>query len=151
MKNYIKLIRIKHWFKNGLVFLPLFFSKNLYNVKLLLYCLLGFICVSFASSIVYVLNDIKDVDKDKLHTIKKNRPLASGAISIKKAYIVIVILSLLLIGLVGYLYYIVRDLLIILASSKVIPEDPVFAIFSLPAKSTRYNLPVFASRVFVFF
>lgn len=113
MKNYIKLIRVKHWFKNGLVFLPLFFSKNLYNVKLLLYCLLGFICVSFASSIVYVLNDIKDVDKDKLHTIKKNRPLASGAISIKKAYIVIVILSLLLIGLVGYLYYIVRDLLII--------------------------------------
>ena len=113
MKNYIKLIRVKHWLKNGLVFLPLFFSKNLYNVKLLLYCLLGFICVSLSSSIVYVLNDIKDVDKDKLHTIKKNRPLASGAISIKKEYIVIVILSLLLIGLVGYLYYIVRDLLII--------------------------------------
>lgn len=114
MKNYIKLIRVKHWLKNCLVFLPLFFSKNLYNFKLLLYCLLGFICISIASSIVYVLNDIRDVDKDRLHPVKKNRPLASGVISIKKAYMVIVILSLILIALIGYLYYIVRDILVIL-------------------------------------
>lgn len=114
MKNYIKLIRVKHWLKNCLVFLPLFFSKNLYNFKLLLYCLLGFICISIASSIVYVLNDIRDVDKDRLHPVKKNRPLASGVISIKKAYMVIVILSLILVGLIGYLYYIVRDILVIL-------------------------------------
>lgn len=114
MKNYIKLIRVKHWLKNCLVFLPLFFSKNLYNVKLLLYCLLGFICISVASSIVYVLNDIRDVDKDRLHPVKKNRPLASGVISIKKACMVIFILSLILVGLIGYLYYIVRDILVVL-------------------------------------
>lgn len=113
MKNYIKLIRVKHWLKNTLIFLPLFFSKNLYDLELLLYCLLGFICISFASSIVYVLNDIKDVEKDRLHPVKKNRPLASGVISISNAYVVIFILSLILGGLVGYLYYLVRDLLIL--------------------------------------
>lgn len=99
MKDYLKLIRVKHWLKNGLVFLPLFFSSNLFNLKMFLACVLGFAIFSFTSSIVYVINDINDVEKDKLHPIKKNRPLASGKISIAKAKLVIIILLFIIMAL----------------------------------------------------
>lgn len=104
MKEYLKLIRVKHWLKNGLVFLPLFFSINLFNNNYYLDILLAFIVFSFFASIVYVINDISDIEKDKLHPIKKKRPLAAGTISIKQAYIVIGILVLLSIIMMYYLY-----------------------------------------------
>lgn len=96
MKNYLKLIRVKHWLKNCLVFLPLFFSTNLFNKSLLVYAFLSFLSFSFTSSIVYVVNDINDIEKDRKHPTKKNRPLASGAISIRNAKIVIAILIVIL-------------------------------------------------------
>lgn len=100
MKNYLKLIRVKHWLKNGLVFLPIFFSLNILNKEMLLTSVLAFFIFSFTSSIVYVTNDIADIDKDKLHPIKKNRPLASGKVSIKEAKvlrgILLIVLGILL-------------------------------------------------------
>lgn len=54
--------------------------------------LLGFLAFCAVSSAVYILNDIRDVQKDRLHSTKKHRPLASGAISIKTAWILLVIL-----------------------------------------------------------
>ena len=104
MKEYLKLIRVKHWLKNGLVFLPLFFSINLFNNNYYLDIILAFIVFSFFASIVYVINDISDIEKDKLHPVKKKRPLAAGTISIKQAYIVIGILVLLSIIMMYYLY-----------------------------------------------
>lgn len=89
MKKYLKLIRIKHWLKNILVFLPLFFSLNIGNTNLVLKCLVAFLIFSFISSIVYIINDINDMEKDKLHPIKKNRPLAAGTISKTKALLVL--------------------------------------------------------------
>ena len=94
IKNYLKLIRAKHWLKNGLVFLPLFFSANLLNKELLFPCILSFLTFSFTASIVYIINDINDLEKDKNHPIKKNRPLASGAISIEMAKLSIGFLAL---------------------------------------------------------
>lgn len=94
IKNYLKLIRVKHWLKNGLVFLPLFFSINLLNPKLFVNSLIAFLIFSITASIVYVINDISDIEKDKLHPVKKKRPLASGAISKKSAYITTVVLAI---------------------------------------------------------
>ena len=105
MKQYLKLIRVKHWLKNGLVFLPLFFSINLCNIHSLSLCFLAFVIFSLSSSVVYVLNDMADVEKDKLHPIKKKRPLASGAISMAQAKIVIVILCILIAFMMGLLYW----------------------------------------------
>lgn len=105
MKQYLKLIRVKHWLKNGLVFLPLFFSMNLCNIQYLSLCFLAFVIFSLSSSVVYVLNDMADVEKDKLHPIKKKRPLASGAISMAQAKIVIVILCILIAFMMGLLYW----------------------------------------------
>lgn len=114
MKEYIKLIRVKHWLKNGLVFLPIFFSINMLNFNYLITTFMAFIIFCFASSIVYVLNDISDVEKDRLHPVKKKRPLASGAISIAKAKIVILCLSVIILLMMLFLYSNVSNIGIIL-------------------------------------
>lgn len=95
MKKYFKLIRIKHWLKNGLIILPIFFSGNLFNKKYYLNTLLAILIFCFISSIVYILNDIQDIEKDKLHAEKKKRPLASGEITVKMAYIISLFLTVL--------------------------------------------------------
>ena len=87
MKNYLKLMRVHHYLKNVLIFLPLVFSQNLFNFNLLSKTIFGFCSFSILSSIVYVINDIQDVEKDRQHSTKCKRPIASGAVSIKEAYI----------------------------------------------------------------
>lgn len=104
MLKYLKLIRVKHWLKNILVFLPLFFSMNLFNEKMIINVIISFLVFSFTASIVYVINDLNDIEKDKLHPIKKNRPLASGIVSKTKAVLVTVLLLILAIALMCYLY-----------------------------------------------
>lgn len=87
MKTIIDLIRVKHWVKNILVFLPLICS-GLLNTNNLITCTIGVISFSFMTSFVYIINDIKDIEKDRKHPRKKNRPLANGKISKKSALII---------------------------------------------------------------
>ena len=93
MKNYLKLMRVHHYLKNILIFLPLVFSQNLFDFELLSKAIFGFFSFSILSSIVYVINDIQDVEKDRNHSTKCKRPIASGAISIRKAYILAVLIA----------------------------------------------------------
>lgn len=94
MKKYFQLIRVKHWIKNVLIFIPLICSGLItYNNLLLSIC--GFFAFSFASSFIYIINDIKDIEKDRLHPRKKERPLASGKIK-KRTAIIIAILMIVL-------------------------------------------------------
>ena len=95
MKALIQIIRPSQWTKNIFVFVPLIFSKNLTHKDFLIEVLLGFLFFSLASSLVYVINDLTDIEKDKLHKIKKNRPIASGKISKSQALIIIFVLSIL--------------------------------------------------------
>lgn len=81
LKYFLKLIRIKHYLKNFLVFAPLLFSGLFFESNIFLKSLLGFISFSLIASVVYIINDIKDVEKDRLHPIKKNRPIACGQVS----------------------------------------------------------------------
>lgn len=92
LKNMINLIRVKHYVKNILIFIPLIFSLNFTKADLFIYELLAFISFSFAASFVYVINDIVDKDKDRLHPVKKNRPIASGALSNIQAMSIAVVL-----------------------------------------------------------
>lgn len=94
LKNILKLMRIKHYLKNGLIFLPLIFNSQLFEKEPLLMTFYGFISFCLISSAVYVINDIKDVEKDRMHKIKKNRPIASGAISIKEAILLFIVLTI---------------------------------------------------------
>ena len=103
MKQAIRLMRIQHYIKNLLIFLPLLFSNNITNTNLLIKTIVAFIIFSLATSIIYILNDLKDIDKDKLHMKKKNRPLAAGKITKVQAYIIIVVL--LIICILGSIYF----------------------------------------------
>lgn len=85
--NYIKLMRPKHYIKNFLVFLPLVFSGHFFDKNNILICLLGFACFSLLASSIYIINDIRDREKDRKHKTKCNRPIASGKISVKNAII----------------------------------------------------------------
>jgi len=96
IKYYLYLLRIHHWIKNFLVFIPLIFSVSLFNEKVITISVLGFICFSLLSSIVYIINDMRDIEKDRLHAVKCRRPLASGEIPLSHAVVSLVILSALL-------------------------------------------------------
>lgn len=87
MKKYLRLVRPYHYIKNLLLFLPLVFSGNLLNFSLFLTVFLGFWVFNFSSSVIYIINDIFDAEKDKLHPTKKYRPIASGKISKTKGII----------------------------------------------------------------
>ena len=74
------------------VFAPLFFSYS-FESGVLIQTLVAFVLFSLTASAIYVLNDIKDVDSDRQHPSKKNRPLASGEVSIKSAWIIFLVLA----------------------------------------------------------
>ena len=81
MKQHIRLLRPHHWIKNLLMFLPALFSGRLFECSVLIPCVYGFIALCFVSSVIYIVNDIRDAEKDKLHPKKCSRPIASGAVS----------------------------------------------------------------------
>lgn len=105
MMAYIKLLRIHHWLKNALIFLPLFFSGNLLEGTSFIRTCFGFLSFSLISSCVYIINDLKDIENDRRHPIKKNRPLASGKAKPKIAIGLAGILLLLSIITSTFLYY----------------------------------------------
>ncbi len=82
----LRLIRPKQWIKNAFVFVPLFFGGELFQTDALLSGLIAFVAYCFAASSIYCFNDIHDVEADRNHPVKRLRPIASGDISIKTAY-----------------------------------------------------------------
>ena len=81
MKKYLYLMRVHHYIKNILIFMPLIFSGNLTDRRKFTATLLGMIAFSLVTSAVYIINDIRDAEKDRMHPTKKNRPIASGAVT----------------------------------------------------------------------
>lgn len=113
MKNYLYLLRIKHWIKNLFVFAPIIFSKNLFNLDLFYKTLITFFLLSFLSSGLYILNDIFDLESDLEHPEKRNRPLPSGKVDKNFALIISIILIILPIFLSLFLNYILTIIFLI--------------------------------------
>ncbi len=92
IRAFLSLIRVRHWVKNVIVFSPLFFSGEIKSMEseTFLLVFLTFLSFSFVSSSIYILNDLKDVEKDKLHPTKCNRPIASGIFSRKEAIVLFI-------------------------------------------------------------
>ena len=93
------LLRPTQWLKNVFLFAPLIFSKHLFESVYFWREVLAFVCFCCVSSIVYVINDIADREADKLHPVKRTRPLASGLLRLSDAVIVILILFAFVISL----------------------------------------------------
>lgn len=95
IKAIFKLIRVKHYTKNILIFLPIFFSGKVFEISVLNRVIWGFISFCLMASVVYIINDMIDLEKDRQHEIKRERPLAKGTISLPFASFLAVILLLL--------------------------------------------------------
>jgi 4-hydroxybenzoate polyprenyltransferase len=75
-------MRPKQWVKNLLLFAALVFDQQLANPPALLHTVLGFAVLCLAASAVYLLNDLADLQADRAHPVKRQRPLASGALPV---------------------------------------------------------------------
>jgi len=104
IRSYIKLIRPKHWLKNVLIFFPLLYSGYLTQSNMLIASIQCFIAFCLVSSAVYVINDIADAPKDRLHPEKCKRPIAAGQIGIRAAVALAVFLGLIGLALSAFGY-----------------------------------------------
>lgn len=85
IRALLKSMRPKQWIKNILIFTALVFDEKLLDFQALLVTTAGFILFSLVSSTVYILNDITDLEADRKHPKKRNRPIASGELSLSAA------------------------------------------------------------------
>ena len=138
MKAIISLLRPRQWVKNGFVFAPLIFSGEVGNVDSLLKVSIAALLFCVASSATYVLNDIIDIEYDKLHPVKsKVKPLAAGALSKSYAFSMLFLLYTILIA--GW--FLSREVTIVIcayltlniAYSLYLKHQPVVDIFTIAA------------------
>ena len=95
MNNILKLIRPHQWLKNVFVLIPMFFGGSLLDPEDIRASLLTFLAYSFVASSVYCFNDINDVEADRRHPVKCKRPLASGAVSMGTAWMLMALMFVL--------------------------------------------------------
>jgi 4-hydroxybenzoate polyprenyltransferase len=87
LSAWVRALRPRQWTKNGFVFAALVFDGQLFAVQPLIRTVLGFIVLCLASSTVYLLNDMVDLEADRQHPTKRHRPLASGALPLRAAQV----------------------------------------------------------------
>jgi 4-hydroxybenzoate polyprenyltransferase len=143
---YIKETRPKNWLKNVFVFIPITFALELTDWDKLTATAIAFSAFCVVSSAVYVFNDIVDANKDAAHPVKRERPIASGAIPKDKAAAfaaLLVIVGLALALYVTWLTFalVAAYLITNVAYTLVLKHKPIFDCFCIAAG--------FVLRVFV--
>jgi 4-hydroxybenzoate polyprenyltransferase len=145
----IKLCRPKQWIKNAFVLAPLLFSGLFTELNSIIYAFLAMILFCIASSATYILNDLKDIEKDRLHPVKsKTRPLALGSVQPKQAKLLMALLYIIL-GLSSIWFYkviviICSYMLLNFAYSHYLKHQPVLDIFTI---AIGFVLRVYAGAV----
>ncbi|MBP2550649.1 4-hydroxybenzoate polyprenyltransferase/phosphoserine phosphatase [Neorhizobium galegae] len=86
-KEFMKVIRVHHWTKNLLLFVPITLAHEWFNLEAVLQTLIAFVCLLAVTSATYLLNDIADLNSDRQHWTKRNRAIASGRLSIRAAFL----------------------------------------------------------------
>mgnify|MGYP001162838457 FL=1 len=112
----ISLLRPQQWYKNLLVFVPIIFSLNLLDIELFFLSLQGFILLCLSSSALYIFNDLIDYEKDKIHPVKKYRPIVSGKISKQTAFLIAIVflaISLICSIILNHIFFLMNLFLII--------------------------------------
>ncbi len=87
-------MRPHQYIKNLFIFLPLFFAMKITDTSLLLNAVIAFVAFSLTASAIYTLNDYHDIEEDRQHPKKKDRPLASGDISKSQAIVIMAVLGI---------------------------------------------------------
>jgi 4-hydroxybenzoate polyprenyltransferase len=94
LQPLVQTMRPRQWIKNGLLFIPLVFDKQLTNWPALARVVLGFVLFCLLSSLVYIINDLVDFEADRNHPQKRLRPIASGRLKVSTARIAAIVLVL---------------------------------------------------------
>ncbi|MAW85119.1 MAG: prenyltransferase [Phyllobacteriaceae bacterium] len=81
-RTVVKMLRVHQWLKNTLIAVPVILSHEYFNAEMVLQCLVAFVAFSATASAIYIINDFFDLPLDRQHATKRNRPFASGALSI---------------------------------------------------------------------
>jgi 4-hydroxybenzoate polyprenyltransferase len=132
----IQLVRPKQWVKNGFVLAPLIFSGEFLNSNAIGNALFAVLMFCLASSATYIINDMHDIERDRLHPKKRlNRPLASGRVTIPLALLLLGVLY----GVLVYGWFITPKVVLIIASymtlniayTFILKHQPVIDIFTI--------------------
>ncbi|TMH24234.1 MAG: UbiA family prenyltransferase [Betaproteobacteria bacterium] len=94
LDSWSRALRLHQWAKNFLVFVPLIAAHKVQHTELLMPAMLAFLCFGLAASSAYVLNDFLDLDADRKHPYKRDRPFAAGELSLAHGGVVAFVLSL---------------------------------------------------------
>lgn len=134
IQGLIKLVRLKQWVKNSFVFSPLIFAGEFLHLDSIYSTLLAAFLFCLAASAVYIVNDLKDIQKDRIHPEKsKKRPLASGQVSPQSAIILLILLYVVLISfwdiVPNVIYVIFIYLVLNWAYTFKLKHEPVIEIF----------------------
>jgi 4-hydroxybenzoate polyprenyltransferase len=132
----LKLVRPKQWIKNAFVLAPLIFAREFTDLVSIANALTAFVLFCVASSVGYILNDIHDIERDRLHPTKRHsRPLAAGTVSVRPAIaLLIACYCVLIVGwfwspptmLVIFAYVVLN-----VAYTYVLKHQPVLDLFSI--------------------
>ncbi len=134
--DLLKTMRPRQWTKNGAIFAALVFDRKLTHIPAFLHTLAGFAIFCALSGVVYIINDIIDIEADRNHPDKKNRPIASGKLPLPVARSAVVIL-LLILAPVSYLLspkfaaVALAYLILNLVYSQWIKHIPLLDVFSI--------------------
>jgi decaprenyl-phosphate phosphoribosyltransferase len=137
LKTILHLLRPHQYLKNGFIWLPVFFGYRIFDAGAVERTLLAFAAFCMMSSAIYVINDFQDREEDRRHPVKKNRPLASGAVSPRQALYTGLIcfgasLALALAFLpTACLYLLLAYLLLNVAYSQSLKHIPIVDIFCI--------------------
>jgi 4-hydroxybenzoate polyprenyltransferase len=147
----LQTMRPRQWIKNGLLFIPLVFDKQLTNWPALARVGLGFLLFCILSSLVYIINDLMDFEADRNHPQKRLRPIAAGKLKISTARLAVVVLTLIFFipaiwlspqfALIGLIYLILN-----LAYSAWLKHTPILDVMIL---ASFYVLRVGAGVVLI--
>lgn len=138
LRAILKTMRPRQWTKNAFIFAALVFDGKLFHLNDFLRTLAGFVLFSLISSTVYIFNDLLDLESDRQHPVKRDRPIASGKLSIRVAIpvgIILTILTLILSFLLAWQFALVLLIYfaMILAYSKWLKHIPILDVMIIAA------------------
>lgn len=149
LSDLIRLLRPKQWIKNVFVFTGVIFSGMLLNPEMLINAIVSAISFCFASSCIYIFNDIIDIESDKQHPTKQFRPLACGKIQLKQALVICLICGVFSL-LISLLYvpmcalFIISYILLNIAYSLRLKEIVIIDVFCI---ALGFMLRIFAGTL----
>lgn len=145
----IKLVRPRQWIKNFALFAAPTFGGQLFNPVIFFNVSLGFIAFCLLASSTYIVNDLFDIEKDRLHPFKKARPIASGKITVTQAkilFVTLMLISLLIAWQISVVFFLIAVIYLILQFSYSLLFKGL-VIFDILFIAAGYILRVLAGEV----